>query len=130
MKRALVFGLMLGSVLLSGCGRSKPPRSSFEGKVTYEGRPVVYGLLYFTPDSARGNKGVFGVAEINDGVYETNPDYGPSPGPMLVTVHVYNAKPPGNRSVANIVDLPVDFSSPTASRDFHVTAKDVKPITN
>jgi hypothetical protein len=130
MKRALVLGLALGAALLGGCGPSGPPRSSYQGKVTYEGKPVVYGLLCFKPDTARGNKGVFGVAEINDGVYQTDPDYGPSPGPMLVSVQVFDAKPPSNRSIANIIDLPVDFSSPTASRDIHVTARDIKPITN
>jgi hypothetical protein len=126
----LAFVLAFGCVALVGCGSSQPPRSSFEGKVTYEGKPVAYGMVFFNPDTARGNKGVFGVAEINDGVYRTNPDYGPTAGPMLVTVQVYDAKPPGNQRLANIIDIAIDYSPKTTPPEFHLTAKDIKPITN
>jgi ABC-type oligopeptide transport system substrate-binding subunit len=127
MRLTLAFVAVVGCFLLVGCGPSQPVRSSFEGKVTYEGKPVTYGMIYFNPDITRGNKGVYGIGEINDGVYQTNPGYGATPGPMLLTFQIFDAKPPENHRLANIVDVPVDFST-TASRDFDLTAKDIKPI--
>jgi hypothetical protein len=124
----LRWALALGCAVLAGCGVGQPKRAPLHGKVTYEGTPVAFGVLIFTPDAARGNKGVFGTAEIRDGVYETSPDYGPTPGPMLVNIQVYDARPPDNRMVALIPDYPVEIGSGTSSWDFNLTAGDVKPI--
>jgi hypothetical protein len=122
MKRAFVFAVVCG--MLVGCG-SQPKRVALEGKVTYEGKPVARGTLFFNPDAARGNKGVFGVAEISNGEYHTNPDYGLTPGPVLVTVQVFDAQ---DHMLANIIDVPADISSEATSQDFHLTARDIKPI--
>jgi hypothetical protein len=120
--------LAMGLVVMAGCGSPRPNRSPLQGKVTYEGNPVVYGLVIFNPDTEKGNKGVFGTAEINDGVYQTNPDYGPTLGAMRVNVQVYDSKPPANHMLVNIPDLAADIPSGTSTWDFQLTAKDVKPI--
>src|SRR5262245_57116178 len=122
----LAWVLVVACVVSIGCGAPQPKRAPLQGKVTYEGLPVAYGVMIFTPDSSKGNKGVFGTAEIRDGVYQTSPDFGPTPGPMLVNVQVYDAPPPENRMLANIIDIAADIPSGTTTRDFNLAAKDIK----
>jgi hypothetical protein len=123
--------LALACMVLAGCSDpAQPQRAPLHGKVTFEGKPVAFGVIIFTPDSAKGNKGVFGNAEIADGEYHTSPDYGPTPGPMLVTIQVYDSKPPDNHLIALIPDYAIEIGSATSEYDLNLTANDVKPIKN
>lgn len=119
---------MVAGIVLVGCGEAQPERSNLRGKVTFEGKPVVYGVMNFGPDTQKGNRGVFGTAEIHDGLYETSPDYGPTPGPMIVSIQVYGGKPPDSRMIALIPRYSVDIPSGTSTWDFPLTAKDVGRI--
>lgn len=119
---------LVACVALAGCGESQPERANLRGKVTFEGKPVSYGIMNFGPDIQKGNKGTFGTAEIHDGEYETSPDYGPTPGPLIVSIQVFNAEPPNNRMMALIPRYSVDIPSGTATWDFKLTAKDVGRI--
>jgi hypothetical protein len=123
---AIIVGLLVVSLSTIGCGSDEPRRDTVRGKVTYEGKPVVHGTLTLHPDHAKGNKGAFGVAEIKNGVYETNPDYGVTLGPLLVTFTIFDGMPPNNKMIANIRDYPVDISSSAPETNFNLSAKDVK----
>ena len=60
---------VLISALAFGCGDDKTARVS--GKVTFNGRPVPAGKIYFMPDGEQGNTGSTGYADIKDGEYDT-----------------------------------------------------------
>jgi hypothetical protein len=122
------WALMVACFVLAGCGEAGPKRATLRGKVTFEGKPVTYGVMNFAPDFQKGNRGVFGTAEIHDGEYETSPDYGPSPGPMIVSIQVFGSKPPDNRMLALIPKYAVDIPSGTTTWDFQLTKKDVGRI--
>ncbi|MCR9119920.1 MAG: hypothetical protein NXI22_23535, partial [bacterium] len=64
--------LFTGVALLTGCGESGPVRYQVSGKVQFQGKPVPAGSVIFTPDTAQGNSGPQGVAEIVDGAYRTS----------------------------------------------------------
>lgn len=121
----LPWALMAGCVVLVGCGEAQPERATLRGKVTFEGKPVAYGIMNFGPDIQRGNRGAFGTAEIHNGEYETSPDYGPTPGAMIVSIQIYNGNPPDNRMLALVPRYMVDIPSGTTTWDFKLTAKDV-----
>jgi hypothetical protein len=83
-------------LLLHAAGCSKGPgRREIAGKVNYDGKPVVYGMIYFEPDSSKGHSGPQGAGEVRDGIYRTNPDYGPVPGPTLVRITGWDQVPGG-----------------------------------
>jgi hypothetical protein len=123
----LVRGFAIAVIVLSAVGCGKQPRGTpLHGTVTFEGQPVVHGTITLHPDRTRGNKGPYGVAEINDGVFQTNPDYGMSPGPLRVTFTIYDTVPPDNHLVANIRDHLVEIPAGITEWNFNLTARDVQ----
>ena len=75
---------------LAGCGKNGVERVTISGKVTFRGQPVPSGIISFTPDAKKGNRGPQGVAKIADGHYTTN-DHGKGSvrGPQLVEIRGY-----------------------------------------
>ena len=63
---ALLAIFLITPILLAGCGGSD--RLAVQGKVSFDGEPVEYGQVRFTPLS--GTKGPTGGAKIKNGVYE------------------------------------------------------------
>lgn len=114
--------------MFAGCGPTYPTGTHLKGSLTYEGTPVVYGVINFAPDTVKGNKGVFGVAECRDGQFQTNPDYAPTLGPVIVNIQVYDGPPPNNKMIANIMEFPVEIPPGSLSWDFKLSAKDIKKI--
>lgn len=70
------FALLMGLLLLEGCGPAARVRVS--GEVTYEGQPLVRGTIVFAPEEA--SAGPSTGAEIVDGRYEVPGELGVSPG--------------------------------------------------
>lgn len=113
---ALLALLLVG---LIGCAKG-PKRHDISGKVTYDGKPVFYGTIYFEPTA--GNTGPQGAGEIHEGAYRTNRDYGSVPGPHVVRITGWTGSPAGAPpAFANYetrVDLPdeekkdLDFDVP------------------
>jgi hypothetical protein len=87
------FGLWLAClVILCGCGRSDDvARIDVSGRATFDGQPIVYGQIDFTPDHAKGHQGPPGYAEIVDGKYDTarTGGRGVVPGAHVVRVTAY-----------------------------------------
>lgn len=65
-----------------------PTRYRVSGEVKFDGRPVPYGEILFTPDSGKGNSGPQGIATIQDGRYDTAGSRAPgvAGGPTVVRV--------------------------------------------
>jgi hypothetical protein len=76
-----------------GCGGSTGNRVS--GKVTFKGQPVPAGKVYIAPDSAKGNSGQTGHADIKDGAYDTAAGgQGAVSGAVVITVEGFDPNPP------------------------------------
>lgn len=79
-----------------GCGGGSadgPSRYELSGSVTYDGKPVPFGQIIFAPDSAAGNSGPQGFAEIRDGNYETADGKGTVGGPHVVQITGFGSDP-------------------------------------
>jgi hypothetical protein len=85
-------------------------------------------MINFGPDAAKGNKGVYGVAEVRNGEYQTSPDYAPTLGPIIASIQVYNAPPPDNKMIANIREYFIEIPHGSSTWDFNLTAKDIKAV--
>lgn len=77
----------LAALLLAGCGRA--PLAPVHGKVAYKGFALQSGVIVFTPDASRGERGSIAVGKIGaDGSYTiyTGETAGASAGWYRVTV--------------------------------------------
>lgn len=83
----LRLALFLVVLSLTGCGKSGVNRVAVSGKVTFRGQAVPSGMISFTPDAAKGNRGPQGIARIIDGAYSTEDNgKGSVLGPQLVEI--------------------------------------------
>lgn len=76
------------AALLVGCGPSQPPTYDLAGKITYLGKPIPSGILYFDPDIAAGADGPQGYALIKQGHYDTR-EMGQKVGSGKYVVRIY-----------------------------------------
>jgi hypothetical protein len=65
-KFCLAAAAFAGAVLLVGCGADEKVYD-ISGTITYEGKPIPKGLIFFDPD-----KGQQGFANIEDGKFDTS----------------------------------------------------------
>jgi hypothetical protein len=95
MKTARWLGLgqaALMMLLSAGCGRT--PLTPVHGKVAYKGLALQSGVIVFTPDASRGERGSIAVGKIReDGSYTlyTGDSAGASAGWYRITVSVVAA---------------------------------------
>ena len=81
--------LVVLAMVLTGCGQDDgPPRYSLSGTVTYEGQPVPFGWMVFSPAQGPG-----ATANIEDGKYHTPPGWGTVGGPHTIEVVAFGKKP-------------------------------------
>jgi len=93
-KTARTFSFLSVVSLLSACGGGDG-RMDLNGKVTFDGKPVVYGLIEFIPDTEKQHNGPAGSAEIIDGSYNTaDTNSGIFPGPHKARITVCEERPP------------------------------------
>jgi hypothetical protein len=91
--RLAVAGLLLGLVVLAGCG-SEEKLYRVSGTVTYNGQPIPKGLIFFDPDVTKGMTGPQGFANILDGKYDTaEMGKGVRGGAYVIRVNGYDGKP-------------------------------------
>ena len=81
--------LLLATVVSClGCGTgSSVDRETLSGKVTFQGKPLPQGFIYFEPDISKGNSGPQGFAPILDGEYSTDGvGKGAVTGPLIIRI--------------------------------------------
>jgi hypothetical protein len=119
---ALVVGTLpaLACCLILGC-TGGPKRYRVSGKVTFAGKPVPAGTIYFTPDGARNNRGPAGYAQIKDGQYDTSASggQGATAGPVVVKIEGSD----GTNQLFRTQELPADLPQENTSKDFDVPAE-------
>lgn len=96
------------AVLAAGCSDSGPTRFHVSGTVMFDGKPIPFGHLVFTPDGAKQNAGPQGVATIREGKYDTAAEgKGIAGGPTVISVT--GLAGPGGRPLCDYeqrLDLP------------------------
>src|SRR3954469_18289896 len=90
-------GLLLAGCLLAGaCSDAGSGRYHLSGNVTFDGKPVPAGKIYFHADIPRGNSGPPAFADINQGAYDTRKGgSGGQGGPVLVAIEGFDGKANG-----------------------------------
>lgn len=83
--RLLLVGVLL---VVLGCGGGDGQRLRLSGTANYDGQPIPFGEVLFTPDGAKQNSGPQGIAHIRDGKYDTatNDGKGFAGGPTVLRV--------------------------------------------
>jgi hypothetical protein len=106
--------LLLGLVALVGCGDSGPGSYQVSGSVTFDGKPIPYGEVIFTPDATQHNSGPQGIAEIHDGQYNTRLTQGKGMAGGPTVIRVNGMTGPGGKTLCEYelkVDLPREDTS-------------------
>lgn len=117
------------AAVLVGCGGGGgdgPPRFRVSGKVTFDGKPVPAGMVYFTPNTEKGNRGPAGSAPIRNGYYDTNSGKGTVGGPHFISVDGFDGNSTVDRPHGNPLFAPysieVDLPKADSTRDLEVPA--------
>lgn len=129
------FATMLLCGLMLGCGNDGTQHLS--GTVTFQGKPVPAGKIYFLPDSSKNNTGPSGWADIKDGRYDTSAAGGSGviTGPMVVAIEGIDPRPPAGADPSGEItttvlfpryETTIDLSSEDVTKDFEVPAEAAK----
>lgn len=120
---------ILAVTSLGGCGGdSGPRRYQVSGTVTYDGKPVVKGFIYFSPDVENGNDGPGGGAMINQGLYRTELSKGIVGGSHHVRIVGYDGVPatvegeelPDGKPLFTPFETIIDFPRSDTTEDFAI----------
>lgn len=117
----------LGLFASGGCGGDASGRHRVSGSVTFDGRPLPVGEIYFEPDASRGNDGPAGFAPIREGRYDTagsRHGKGAVAGPQRVRINGYEVpvpSPAGAEPTGVVLfrDYPTTVSLPAAASTQH-----------
>jgi hypothetical protein len=114
--------IAVGCLMFAGCGRSDLQTIQVRGNVTYNGKPVVMGMVKFQPVNAEKGRPAMGTTD-DQGNYTagtTATAKGIMPGEYKVSILAYLAPPPGKKADIGPLAVPkryteVDSSGLTAS---------------
>src|SRR5262245_54994470 len=130
MRYCLLLAAMAALALAGGSGGDTQTRYRVSGEVKFNGQPVPFGEVLFTPDGSKNNSGVQGIAEIKNGRYDTQGSRAPgvAGGPTIVRVtatsdangtligeHQYKVELPRADSTHNI-DIPASAGKKKVGR--------------
>lgn len=90
--------LMPATLCILAIGCSNDTGNRITGNVTFDGKPVPAGKVYFMPDGAKGNTGSTGFADIVDGKYDTGAAGGRGAPTGAVKITVEGNDPSGVES--------------------------------
>jgi hypothetical protein len=79
---AAIFGLLL---MILGCGSDGFSRHRIQGTVTYDGKPLEDGVLFFEPTAAAGQMAPTVYVKVRNGQYDTGKE-GPITGKYRVVL--------------------------------------------
>ncbi len=123
--RAAAVLLLCGMVF--GCADSEPKRFRVSGKVTFDGQPIPYGDVLFTPDGAKKNSGPQAIATIRDGRFDTAAVDGKGYGGGPAVIRLTGLTSPTGKLIC-VQEFTVELPQGDAIHDIDVPAKSgVKP---
>jgi hypothetical protein len=114
--------LLATSAAAPGCADSGPPTYAVSGTVTFDGQPLPYGEVIFTPDAAQKNSGPQGIARIQDGKFDTRAAGGKgiAGGPTVIRVNGLTG--PGGKTLCEY-ELKADLPRADSTYDIAVPKK-------
>lgn len=117
--------LLALTALLAVAAGCSPEEKLFDvsGTVTFNGKPVAKGLIFFDPDPAKGGTGGQGYATISDGKYTTaDGGKGIKGGAYAVRVNAFDGKTGPDSPFGNAVcpEYREDKEFPPAPTTFDV----------
>ncbi|WP_425396480.1 hypothetical protein [Aeoliella sp.] len=129
--------LVLACVLTAGgCTSSDSDRQQLTGEVTFDGRAVPSGVIFFDPDASKGHDGRQGVAKIVDGKFDTRSSgKGVSGGHYIARITGFDSQPGAAPSTPLFHEyrVEVEITPESAEMKFDVpagAAADVAPTPN
>ncbi len=69
--------LTAACLVMLGCGDGGPKKYPVAGKVTFGGKPIIYGDIRFEPKEGLNNQQTMAFSQINDGNFATEVVGGP-----------------------------------------------------
>jgi hypothetical protein len=122
MRRRAAVAVAWALAALVGCSDGGPKRYRVSGEVTFDGRPIPYGEVVFTPDGSKKNSGPQGIAPIRDGKFDTRSagGQGVAGGPTILRVNGMTG--PGGKTLCEH-ELPVDLPRQDTTRNIDVPKK-------
>jgi hypothetical protein len=122
----LAWLVFFGCTLLGGCS-SRDKGFAVSGTVTFDGRPVPAGRIYFDPDPKTNPNSPQGFADIQDGHYDTAQSGRGTPGGMFtVRIEGFDGRSTAQFSFGqplfNTHQERVELPAATTQKDFHVPA--------
>jgi hypothetical protein len=125
-------------ITVVGCSDSGPSRTAIWGNVNWKGQPIPKGIVYFGPDTSKGNTGPQGFALISDGKYDTRAknSKGCMQGPHKAIIHGCDGQDigPGTPYGHNLfVPFEMAIDIPSAGGEFDLSVPDSvlpQPVTN
>lgn len=125
---------------ITGCGNTRNTGEyNISGKITFDGQSVPKGMVTFSPDTAKGNSGASGFAEIVDGKFDTSGSefQGIAGGAYRVRIEAYDGVPIKSDDGAEIeLGTPLfaehiiekNFDNADSVLDLVLTKDDVLPV--
>jgi hypothetical protein len=90
----LILCAVLAPLLFVGCAEKGAERYRLAGKITWKGKPIPAGIIYFDPDLSSGQDGPQGHATITNGEYDTAKEgLGPGSGKYSFRLYAFNGVP-------------------------------------
>jgi len=130
MKHPHLFVIVL-LLTVTGCAEKGPKMYPISGAVSFDGQPVVDGIIIFTPDSNKGNAGRQSSVVIKNGKYQSTPKNGVMAGFYFATLDGFAEPHPGTETdsrKAMFRDHTIEFEMPPKAhvQDFIITKGDLK----
>ena len=84
----LLVAMILALLVAVGCSKPRTEGVDVWGNVNWDGKPVSSGMVTFTPDVTKENRGHQGWAVIKDGHFDTRESSGKAvtKGPCIVSI--------------------------------------------
>lgn len=112
---------LLALGIIMGCQESEPNRHRVSGTVMFDGKPIPYGDVLFTPDGSKKNTGTQGIATIRNGKYDTSAEGGKGYGGGPAVIRVTGLTGEGGRLLCEY-EFQVDLPRGDATHDIEVPA--------
>lgn len=128
-------GLVVAVCLISGC--SGDSGYDISGTVSFDGKPIPAGKIYFRPDGSKNNVGQTGYANIVDGKYDTAAEGGKPMAGGAIVVGIDGIDPSGAKTDGTsgeevstalfpYYEIPVELPQENTTKDFEVPAEAAK----
>jgi hypothetical protein len=120
--------LVLVCIAALGCGKGEGEGTHVSGKVMFKGQKVPSGMVYFDPDTSKGNKGTQGFARVDDGLFDTRMNgRGAPPGEVIIRIEGFTGGEPPTPLFAHKEQMTISEGDPI-TKDFDVPASAAKNV--